>query len=87
MGRHTVEEPAVVGDDDGAACEVGQRVLDCPERVDVEVVGRLVEQQQVPAGAQGFARWTRLRSPPERSPARFCWSLPLKLNHETYWRG
>ena len=26
-----------------------------------------------------LARWTRLRSPPERSPTRFCWSLPLKL--------
>ena len=39
-----------------------------------------------PPGRRSFARWTRLRSPPERSPTRFCWSLPLKLNHETYWR-
>ena len=35
---------------------------------------------------RSFARWTRFRSPPERSPTRFCWSAPLKLNHETYWR-
>ena len=27
-----------------------------------------------------------MRSPPERSLTRFCWSAPLKLNHETYWR-
>src|SRR5690606_18351615 len=47
--RHTVEEPAVVGDDDGAAREVEQRVLERPEGLDVEVVGGLVQEQQVAA--------------------------------------
>ena len=46
-----VEEPAVVADDDHAAGEVEQRVLERAQRVDVEVVGRLVEQQQVAAAA------------------------------------
>ena len=50
--RDAVEEPAVVGDDDGAAGEVEQRVLERAQRVDVEVVGRLVEQQDVAAAAQ-----------------------------------
>ena len=27
-----------------------------------------------------------MRSPPERSETCFCWSPPLKPNHETYWR-
>ena len=47
-----VEEPAVVADDHGAAAEVEQRLLQGPQRVHVEVVGRLVEQQQVAAAAQ-----------------------------------
>ena len=42
-----VEEPAVVADDDGAAGERQQRLFERAQRVDVEVVGRLVEQQQV----------------------------------------
>ena len=42
-----VEEPAIVRDHDRAAGEVEQRVFEGAQRVDVEVVGRLVEQQQV----------------------------------------
>src|SRR6478672_4211309 len=47
--RDAIEEPAVVADHDGAAAEVEQRLLERAERVDVEIVGRLVEQQQVAA--------------------------------------
>src|SRR5439155_13557292 len=47
-----VEEPAVVADDHHTAAEVQQRVLQRPQRVHVEVVGRLVQQQQVAAAAQ-----------------------------------
>src|SRR4051812_32678731 len=50
--RDAVEEPAIVGDDHRAAGEAEQRLLERAERVDVEVVRRLVEQQQVAAGAQ-----------------------------------
>ena len=49
VGRDPVEEPAVVADDHGAAGEGLQAGLERPERVDVEVVGRLVEQQHVAA--------------------------------------
>src|SRR5688500_18122520 len=42
-----IEEPAVVADDHGAAGVVQQRLFERTERVDVEIVGRLVEQQQV----------------------------------------
>jgi hypothetical protein len=47
-----VEKPAVVADDHGAAAEVEQRFLERPQRIDVEVVGRLVEQQQVAAALE-----------------------------------
>src|SRR4051794_26772992 len=49
---HAVQEPAVVGDDHRAAGEVEQRLLERAQGVDVEVVGRLVEEQDVAAGAQ-----------------------------------
>ena len=52
VGGDTVEEPAVMADDHGAARELQQRVFQRPQRIDVEVVGRLVEQQQVGAGFQ-----------------------------------
>src|SRR4051794_29096582 len=51
--RDAVEEPPVVGDDHRAAGELEQRVLEAAERLDVEVVGRLVEQQQVAALLEG----------------------------------
>ena len=50
--RDAVEEPAVVRDHDGAAGEVEQRLLERAQRVDVEVVRRLVEQQHVAAAAE-----------------------------------
>src|SRR5262245_49840466 len=49
VGRDAVQEPAVVGDDDGAAREREQRFFQCAQRLDVEVVGRFVEQDDVAA--------------------------------------
>src|SRR5262249_16934342 len=50
--RDAVKEPTVVADDDGTAAEVEQRFFEGAQRVDVEVVGRLVEQQEIAAAAQ-----------------------------------
>src|SRR5580704_6048521 len=47
VGRDPVKEPAVVAGDHGAAGELEQRVLQAAEGLHVEVVGRLVEQQQI----------------------------------------
>src|SRR6266545_5347250 len=44
-----IEKPAVVADHHGAAGIVEERLFERAQRVDVEVVGRLVEQQQVRA--------------------------------------
>ena len=46
-GRHRLEEPAVVRDEDHGGVERLQHLLEPLERLDVEVVRRLVEQQQV----------------------------------------
>src|SRR5438046_4885247 len=52
VGRHAVEEPAVVRDHHRAARKAEQRALERAQRLDVEVVGRLIEQQQVAAALQ-----------------------------------
>src|SRR5688572_8070111 len=49
-----VEEPAVVADDDGTAGIILERLLQRAQGVDVEIVGRLVEQQHVGAALQNF---------------------------------
>src|SRR5580704_8985150 len=49
VGGDAVEEPAIVADEDGTAGEILQRPFERPQRIDVEIVGRLVKQQQVGA--------------------------------------
>ena len=46
-GAHRLEEPAVVGDQHDRRVDRRQALLEPFQRLDVEVVGRLVEQQQV----------------------------------------
>src|SRR5882672_5928068 len=52
VGGDPIEEPPVVGDHHRAAREGQQRVLEGAEGVHVEVVGGLVEQQQVAAALE-----------------------------------
>src|SRR5690606_16702707 len=52
MRRDAVEEPAIVRDHDRAAREVQQSLLERAQRLDVEIVRRLVEQQHVAARAK-----------------------------------
>jgi hypothetical protein len=51
-GGDVVEEHAVVGDDHDRAAEVADQLLQPQDAVEVEVVGGLVEQQQVGLGDQ-----------------------------------
>ena len=44
VGADAVEEPAVVADDEGDACEFGQGFFEGAQGVDVEVVGGFVEE-------------------------------------------
>ena len=50
--RDAVEEPAIVRDHHGAAGKAQQRLLQRAQRLDVQIVGGLIEQQHVAAGAQ-----------------------------------
>src|SRR5262249_49880828 len=47
--RDAVEEPAIVADDHDATREAEERALERLQSLDVEVVRRLVEQNEVPA--------------------------------------
>src|SRR5512137_3119163 len=53
---HAIEEPAVVRDDEHAAGVLEERVLQGAQGLDVEVVRRLVEEQDVGAGHQGLGQ-------------------------------
>src|SRR6202012_336251 len=50
MRGDAVEEPAIVADDDGAAGEILKSLFQRAQRIDVEIVGRFVEQQHIGAG-------------------------------------
>src|SRR5690606_21515217 len=52
VGGEAVEEHAVVADDDRAAGEILERILERGERLGVEIVGRLVEEEDVGAGLE-----------------------------------
>jgi hypothetical protein len=54
VGGDPVEEPAVVADDDRAAGEIEERFFQGAQRVHVEVVRRLVQEEQVAAALQEF---------------------------------
>jgi hypothetical protein len=50
--RDAVEKPAIVGDDHRATGELEQRLFERTQRLDVEIVGGLVEQDQIAAGLE-----------------------------------
>ena len=52
VGGDAIQEPAVMADDHGAAGEIEKRIFQCPEGVDVEIVGGLVEEEDVGASLQ-----------------------------------
>ena len=54
MGRDAIEKKAVMRDDHRAAGEIRQRLFKCAKRIDIEIVGRLVEQKDIGAGFQHF---------------------------------
>ena len=49
MGGDPVQEPAIMADHQTAAAEILEGLLKRPERVDVQVVGRLVEKKDIGA--------------------------------------
>ena len=53
MRADTIEEPAVVADDDGTAGKGLKTFFECSQGVHVDIVGRLVEQQHIALLLQG----------------------------------
>src|SRR4051812_42834172 len=49
VGADAVEKPAVVGNDDGAACEVFEGFFEGAQGVYIQVIGGLIEEEQVAA--------------------------------------
>jgi hypothetical protein len=61
-GAQVAQEGAVVGDEEQRdAGSRGRHLLEPADRLDVEVVGRLVEQQQVGLGGEGAGEQRRIR--------------------------
>ena len=65
--RHRLEEPAVVRDEDDRRVERRQLALEPLEALDVEVVRRLVEQQQVGVAGERARRARRASAPRPRT--------------------
>ena len=49
MGGDSVQEPAVVADHHGASAEVLQSLLQGTQRVDIQIIGRFVQQYYIGA--------------------------------------
>src|SRR5580658_687102 len=52
MRGDAVEEPAVMGDDDGASGKLEERLFERAQRIDIEIVGRLVQQDDIGGALQ-----------------------------------
>ena len=54
VSRDPIEEPSIVRDDHDAANEAEDRFLEGSQRIDIQIVGRFVEQQNVATASQEF---------------------------------
>ena len=52
MRRNSIQEPAIVRDHDGGTRKFKQRFFERPQRLDIEIIGGLIEQQEIAACAQ-----------------------------------
>ena len=78
------QEPPVVGDHDHRALEADEGLLEDLGRRDVEVIGRLVEKEQVPRLEQELRQGETARSPPEKPETPRRGSSPKKRKRARY---
>lgn len=83
VSGQAVKEPAVVGDDHGAARELFQSLFKVLKGFDVQVVGRFVEQDQITARGQGLGQVDAVALTAGQLADLLCWSPPLKLKLPT----
>ena len=79
MRRDAIEEPAIVRDHENAAREFEQCVFERAQRFDVEIVRRLVEQQDVAAFDQRLREMQAPALAAGQVADVLLWSVPLKL--------
>jgi hypothetical protein len=72
-GDGPIEEVAIVADDKDRALIIGDHFLEEVQRLEVEIVGRLVEHQKIRPSRELAGRRRRERSPPESAPT---WRRP-----------
>ena len=85
--RDAVQEPAIVGDDHRAAREASSASSSARSVSTSRSLVGSSSSRTLPPVRSSLARCRRLRSPPESLPTSFCWSEPLKLNADVYWRA
>jgi hypothetical protein len=77
--RHdVVEKRPVVTDQEDRSRVVGQELFEEFERLRVEIVGRLVQDEHVRGSGEQSARRSRFRSPPDRTPTPVSPGRPEK---------
>ena len=72
MCCYPVEEPAVMADDENAAGKILQSVLQCPHRIDIDVMVGSSSRSTFAPDFSMQARCTLFLSPPERTSTFFC---------------
>ena len=82
MRRNSVEKPAVVTNNNRDTAESLNRLLERSKRVDIEVVGRLIENQDICTRLHQLRHVNSVALTTGESPTFICWFSPLKLNQE-----
>lgn len=83
VGGDAVEEPAVVRDDHRTAGEILQTFFQRTQRIHVDVVRGLVEQQYVAALLEGHGQVEPVAFAAGEYAHLFSWSAPVKLKRAT----
>jgi len=81
--RYPVEERAIVGDEDARQRALGEQFLEQADAVDVEVVGGLVEQQQLRFERQSQRQRGALALSAEAASGRSDSSRPKRCRYPT----
>src|SRR6185312_7744053 len=87
VAGNAIEKPSVVADDDGAPCEAQQGLLQRPERVHVEIVGGLVQQQEVSTALEQLGEMDPVALPTGESTNLLLLVGPAKVESRAVGSG
>lgn len=72
MRGESIEKPAIVGNHNDATSKVGNTFFERTQRINVEIIRRFIEKQQIRTATKEFSKMHAMRSPPESVPVFFC---------------